>query len=159
MSTLVVVGYDQPDKAEEVRLKLQKLESEHLLDVADLVVAVQDERGKVRLHQSGSLTAGFCGSLTGLIFQNAAAGAASGALTDVGINEHFMKELSATLSPRQFNPVRAVKKSHAGQGQGTGRTEGNRRENLEVAGTGATVAASVLKLGTLNGIERPAVAC
>jgi uncharacterized membrane protein len=99
MSTLVVVGYDQPDKAEEVRLKLQKLESEHLLDVADLVVAVQDERGKVRLHQSGSLTAGFCGSLTGLIFQNAAAGAASGALTDVGINEHFMKELSATLRP------------------------------------------------------------
>jgi uncharacterized membrane protein len=105
MSTLVVVGYDHPDKAEEVRLKLQKLESEHLLDLADLVVAVQDEKGKVRLHQSGNLTAdgvaitGFCGSLTGLIFQNAAAGAASGALTNVGINEHFMKELSATLRP------------------------------------------------------------
>jgi hypothetical protein len=107
----------------------------------------------------GAVSGGFLGSLTGLIFLNAAAGAASGALTDVGINEHFMKELSATLSPRQFNPVRAAKKSHAGQGQGTGRTEGNRRENLEVAGTGATVAASVLKLGTLNGIERPAVAC
>jgi uncharacterized membrane protein len=41
MSTLVVVGYDHPDKAEEVRLKLQKLESEHLLDLADLVVAVR----------------------------------------------------------------------------------------------------------------------
>jgi hypothetical protein len=95
----------------------------------------------------GAVSGGFLGSLTGLIFLNAAAGAASGALTDVGINEHFMKELSATLSPRQFNPVRAAKKSHAGQGQGTGRTEGNRRENLEVAGTGATVAASVLKLG------------
>jgi uncharacterized membrane protein len=105
MSTLVVVGYDHPDKAEEVRLKLQKLESEHLLDLADAVVAVQDEKGKVKLHQSGNLTpdgvasAGFFGSLTGLIFQNAAAGAASGALTDVGINEHFMKELSATLRP------------------------------------------------------------
>jgi uncharacterized membrane protein len=105
MSTLVVVGYDQPDKAEEVRLKLQKLESEHLLDLADAVVAVQDEKGKVKLHQSGNLitdgvaSAGFCGSLTGLIFQNAAAGAASGALTDVGINEHFMKQLSATLKP------------------------------------------------------------
>jgi uncharacterized membrane protein len=105
MSTLVVVGYDQPDRAEEVRLKLQMLESEHLLDLAGLVVAVQDEKGKVRLHPSGSVpadglpSAGFCGSLTGLIFQNAAAGAASGALTDVGINEHFMKELSATLRP------------------------------------------------------------
>jgi uncharacterized membrane protein len=51
------------------------------------------------LTADGLPSAGFCGSLTGLIFQNAAAGATSGALTDVGINEHFMKELSATLRP------------------------------------------------------------
>jgi uncharacterized membrane protein len=31
MSTLVVVGYDDPYKAEEVRLKLRKLQSEHLI--------------------------------------------------------------------------------------------------------------------------------
>jgi uncharacterized membrane protein len=105
MSTLVVVGYDDPYKAEEVRLKLRKLQSEYLLDLADVVVAVKDERGKVKLHQSvnlnadGAISGGFCGSLTGLIFLNASAGAASGALTDVGINDHFMKELSATLSP------------------------------------------------------------
>ena len=86
-------------------LTLRKLESEHLLDLEDLVVAVKDEKGKVKLHQSVNLTTdgpvsvGFWGSLTGLIFLNAAAGAASGALTDVGINEHFMKELSATLRP------------------------------------------------------------
>src|ERR1700674_2956951 len=104
MSTLVVVGYDDPYKAEEVRLKLRKLQSEHLLDLEDAVVAVKDERGKVKLHQAvnltaeGALSGGFCGSLTGLIFLNAAAGAASGALTDVGINDRFMKELSATLS-------------------------------------------------------------
>jgi uncharacterized membrane protein len=104
MSTLVVVGYDDPYKAEEVRLKLRKLQSEHLLDLEDAVVAVKDERGKVKLHQAVNLTAdgavsgGFCGSLTGLIFLNATAGAASGALTDVGINDRFMKELSATLS-------------------------------------------------------------
>jgi len=103
MSTLVVVGYDDPYRAEEVRLKLRKLQSEHLLDLEDAVVAVKDEKGKVKLHQAVNLTAdgavsgGFCGSLTGLIFLNAAAGAASGALTDVGINDHFMKELSATL--------------------------------------------------------------
>src|SRR6202051_1811447 len=104
MSTLVVVGYDEPYKAEEVRLKLRKLQSEHLLDLEDAVVAGKDERGKVKLHQAvnltaeGALSGGFCGSLTGLIFLNAAAGAASGALTDVGINDRFMKELSATLS-------------------------------------------------------------
>jgi uncharacterized membrane protein len=105
MSRLVVVGYDDPYKAEEVRLKLRKLHSEYLLDLEDVVVAVKDEKGKVKLHHSANLTAtgavscGFLGSLAGQIFLNAAAGAASGALTDVGINEHFMKELSATLSP------------------------------------------------------------
>jgi uncharacterized membrane protein len=34
----------------------------------------------------------------GLILLNAAAGAASGAFTDVGVNEHFMKELSALVN-------------------------------------------------------------
>src|SRR5271166_2957020 len=67
----------------------------------------------------GAVSGGFLGSLTGLIFLNAAAGAASGALTDVGINEHFMKELSATLSPGSSTLFRAAKKSHAGQGQGS----------------------------------------
>ena len=120
MSTLVVVGYDDPYKAEEVRLKLRKLQSEYLLDLEDAVVAVKDEKGKVKLHQSVTLTCdgavgcGFLGSLTGLIFLNAASGAASGALTDVGVNEHFMKELSPHAEPRQFNPIRAGKKSHAG---------------------------------------------
>jgi uncharacterized membrane protein len=105
MSTLVVVGYDDPYMAEDIRLKLRKLQSEYLLDLEDAVVAVKDEKGKVKLHQAVNLTAdgavsgGFCGSLTGLICLNAATGAASGALTDVGINDHFMKDLAATLIP------------------------------------------------------------
>src|SRR5260370_27150942 len=106
MSTLVVVGYDDPYKAEDVRFKLRKLQSEYLLDLEDAVVAVKDEKGKIKLHQAvnltvdGAVSSGFLGSLTGLIFLNAAASAAFGALTDVGVNEHFIKELSATLSPR-----------------------------------------------------------
>ena len=49
-----------------------------MLDLEDAVVAVKDEKGKVKLHQSfnltadGALSGGFCGSLTGLIFLNAA---------------------------------------------------------------------------------------
>jgi len=39
MSTLVVVGYDEPFKAEEVRIQLQKLHREYLLDLEDAVVA------------------------------------------------------------------------------------------------------------------------
>jgi uncharacterized membrane protein len=105
MSNLVVVGFNEPHKSDEVCLKLQKLQSEYLLDLEDVVVAVNDEKGKVKLHQAGSLTAdgaicgAFCGSLTGLILLNAAAGAPSGTLTDLGISHHFMKELAATLVP------------------------------------------------------------
>ena len=113
MSTLVVIGYNDPYKAEEVRLTLRKLQKDYLLDLEDAVVAVKDDKGKVKLQQAVNLTAagavsgGFWGSLIGLMFLNpllglamgAAAGAASGALTDVGIDDKFMKELAATMSP------------------------------------------------------------
>jgi uncharacterized membrane protein len=113
MSTLVVIGYDDAYKAEEVRLKLRKLQRDYLLDLEDAVVAVKDADGKIKLHQAVNLTAagaiggGFWGTLIGLIFLNpllgfavgAGAGAISGALTDLGINDQFMKDLAATLTP------------------------------------------------------------
>jgi uncharacterized membrane protein len=108
MSNLVVIAYDDPFKAEEVRTKLRKLQQEYLIDLEDAVVAVKDDQGKVKLGQMYNLTAmgavsgGFWGALIGLIFLNpllglavgAGAGAASGALADVGINDDFMKELA-----------------------------------------------------------------
>jgi len=113
MSNLVVIGYDDPFKAEEVRLKLRKMQKDYLIDLEDAVVAVKNEKGKIKLHQSVNLTAagavggGFWGALIGLIFLypllgaavGAAAGAVSGALSDVGINDKFMKELAATMTP------------------------------------------------------------
>src|SRR6516165_10188880 len=105
MGNLFVVGFDESNQAEEVRLKLQKLEGEGLLDLADVVVAVKDEAGKARLHRAGNLLAegaafhGFCGSLANLIFMNATADVTSGALIDVGITDRFMKELATVLIP------------------------------------------------------------
>ena len=113
MSTLVVIGYDNEFKAEEVRLTLRKLQKEYLIDLEDAVVAVKDAQCKVKLHQAVNLTAagavggGFWGSLIGLIFLNpllgaaigAVAGATSGALTDVVINDKFMKDLAAAMPP------------------------------------------------------------
>src|SRR5262245_58022144 len=98
MSTLVVIGYNDLHQAEEVRLKLWKLQKDYLLDLEDAVVATKDARGKIKLHQAVNLTAagavsgGFWGSLIGLIFLNpllglavgAAAGAGSGAHTALG---------------------------------------------------------------------------
>jgi uncharacterized membrane protein len=113
MSTLVVIGYNDLHQAEEVRLKLWKLQKDYLIDLEDGVVATKDANGKIRLHQAVNLTAtgavsgGFWGTLIGLIFLNpllglavgAAAGAVSGALTDVGIDDNFMKDLAATMQP------------------------------------------------------------
>jgi uncharacterized membrane protein len=105
MGNLFVIGFDEPNQAEEVHFKLQKLQSEGLVDLADVAVAVKDETGKVMLHRPGKLWAegaalqGFCGSLANLIFTNASVGAASGALAHVGITDRFMKELATVLLP------------------------------------------------------------
>jgi uncharacterized membrane protein len=108
MADLVVIEYNDMYTAEEVRLKLKKMQQEYLVDLEDAVVAVKDEKGKVKLNQihhltaKGAVSGGFWGTLIGLIFLNpllgmaagATAGAVSGALTDVGINDKFMKDIS-----------------------------------------------------------------
>ncbi|MDY0042737.1 MAG: DUF1269 domain-containing protein [Desulforhabdus sp.] len=113
MSTLVVIGYDNQYKAEEVRLMLKKMQKDYLIDLEDAVVAVKEENGKVKLHQTynltaaGALSGGFWGTLIGLIFLSpllgmavgATAGAVSGALADVGIDDNFMKELAESMNP------------------------------------------------------------
>jgi uncharacterized membrane protein len=131
MSTLVVIDYESEVKAEEVRLALLKMQKAYLIDIADAVVVVRDDKGKVKLRQLYNLTAagaasgGFWGALIGLIFLNplfgfalgAAAGAISGALRDVGINDGFMKQLGETLKPgtaalcvliRQMTPDKVI---------------------------------------------------
>ena len=116
MSTLVVVGYKTRYKAEEVRLTLRKLERDYLVELEDAVVAVKDAKGQVKLNQSinltatGALSGGFWGTLIGMIFMSpllglalgafgASVGAVSGALSDVGIDDQFMKKLAATMTP------------------------------------------------------------
>ncbi|MBL8797371.1 MAG: DUF1269 domain-containing protein [Planctomycetia bacterium] len=113
MATLVVIGYETDLKAEEVRLSLLKLQKEYLIDLVDAVVVVRDADGKVKLRQlynltaAGAVSGGFWGLLIGMIFMNplfgfalgTAAGAMSGALKDVGIDDDFMKKLGEVLKP------------------------------------------------------------
>lgn len=113
MSTLVVVSYPNLYQAEEVRLQLIKMQKEYLVELEDAAIAVKREDGKVKLHQlfsltgAGAVSGGFWGMLIGLIFLNpllgaavgAGAGAVSGALSDVGVNDKFMKDLAATMQP------------------------------------------------------------
>lgn len=113
MRTLLVVAYPSELQAEQVRLDFLKMQKEYLVDLEDAVVAVRKEDGKVKLRQmynllaGGAVSGGFWGLLVGLLFMNpllgalvgVGAGTAAGALSDVGINDAFMKELAATLTP------------------------------------------------------------
>lgn len=113
MSDLVVIVYPTEAKAEEIRNKLLELQKEYLIELSDAVIAVKQESGRVKLIQlmsttaAGAVSGGFWGLLIGAIFLmpvigatlGAASGALAGALTDVGINDGFMKKLSENLKP------------------------------------------------------------
>jgi uncharacterized membrane protein len=100
-------------KAEEVRQKLLAMQKEYLLELGDAVVAVKDDKGNIKLNQminttaAGAVGGTFWGALIGLIFLmplagaalGAASGAIAGALTDVGIDDKFMKDTAAAIQP------------------------------------------------------------
>lgn len=135
MSDLIVIAFDDPHRAEQVRAELRTLQREQLIDLEDAVVARRKANGDVSLDQThnitaqGAATGGFWGTLIGLIFLSplfglgagVLAGAAAGALTDVGIDDRFMKELSSTLRPgssalfvlvRKATPDRVLENLH-----------------------------------------------
>jgi uncharacterized membrane protein len=111
MSDLVAIVYPTEAKAEEVRQRLLKLQKEYLITISDAVIAVKTESGGIKLNQLvnttavGAMTGSFWGLLIGVLFLNpilgvavgAASGALGGALSDFGINDSFMKELSQNL--------------------------------------------------------------
>ncbi|MEM8570544.1 MAG: DUF1269 domain-containing protein [Pseudomonadota bacterium] len=112
MPDLIAVVFPSEAKAEEVRHEILAMAKEYLIEIGDAVVAVKTENGRVKLNQmlnttaAGAAGGSFWGLLIGFIFMNpllgVAAGAASGALagrlTDVGINDDFMRKLSEEVS-------------------------------------------------------------
>ena len=113
MSDLVAIVYPSEAKAEEVRQRLLKLQKEYLITLNDAVIAVKTQDGAIKLNQLvnttaiGAASGSFWGLLIGVLFLNplvgvavgAASGALGGALSDFGINDSFMKELSSSIQP------------------------------------------------------------
>jgi uncharacterized membrane protein len=111
MSDLLAIEFPTEAKAEEVRAKLLSMQKEYLIELGDAVVALKQPDGTVKLNQlfepvrQGAVSGLFWGSLVGLLFlmplAGAAIGAASGALggklTDLGINDDFMKNAAKTV--------------------------------------------------------------
>ncbi|MGW1406478.1 DUF1269 domain-containing protein [Streptomyces sp. NPDC002403] len=114
MSNLFVIAYDDLATADQVRDKLLSMNREHLVELEDIVVVERREKdGKIKLHQAvnhvgnGAVGGALWGSVIGLLFLvpflgaavGAAAGAVGGAAVDTGVDDNFMKELSANLRP------------------------------------------------------------
>jgi len=113
MSDLIVIGFNDESKADEVIIDLRKLEREYLIELEDAAIVIRDKEGKVKVKQTqeltatGALSGGFWGLLFGFIFLNpilgwvvgTAAGAISGAMTDIGIDDNFIREIGNTIKP------------------------------------------------------------
>src|SRR4051812_23946442 len=113
MSTLIAIAYPDAATAERVRAELIQATKEHLLELEDAVVVEHQPDGKIKLHQAmstagaGAAGGALWGGLIGLLFLaplfgmaiGAASGGLAGKVSDVGVNDKFMKELGAQMPP------------------------------------------------------------
>lgn len=113
MADLIAIEFDEPATAFALRAELVKFQKEYLIEMEDVVVVTREGDGKPHLHQAVNLTAAgatggmMWGALIGLLFMNpllgaavgGGAGALSGWMTDVGINDGTIREMSEGLPP------------------------------------------------------------
>jgi uncharacterized membrane protein len=113
MSELIVVAFKDEFTADEVLLQLQKMQREFLVDLEDAAIVVRREDGNIKIKQAHNLVAAgavggsFWGLLIGLIFLNplagllvgAGVGAITGMLSDIGIDDEFIKDLGNQIQP------------------------------------------------------------
>ncbi|HEY9505397.1 MAG TPA: DUF1269 domain-containing protein [Gemmatimonadales bacterium] len=113
MAELIAVAYPDKNIARDVVQTLSRLQKEHVVELADVVVATKEQDGKVRLVQGrdlvamGALGGALWGGLIGLLFFapllgmvfGMAGGALGGKFSDYGIDDRFMKDLAAQFQP------------------------------------------------------------
>jgi uncharacterized membrane protein len=114
MATLTAWKFPTPEGADSALLKLESLQKQELIQIHDgAVVSWPADKKKPKTRQmhstagAGALGGSFWGLLFGLIFfvpflgmaVGAAAGALGGALTDVGIDDDFIKQVREQVTP------------------------------------------------------------
>ncbi|MEV0069014.1 MULTISPECIES: DUF1269 domain-containing protein [unclassified Amycolatopsis] len=114
MTTLTVWKFDSPDGADNAVDTLRSLAKQELISIHDAAtVSWKPDAKKPKTRQLRNLTAGgamsgmFWGMLFGLIFLmpligaaiGAATGALAGSLTDVGIDDDFIKSVRDKVTP------------------------------------------------------------
>jgi uncharacterized membrane protein len=113
MADLIVLGFPTRERAEAVLEVGKDLQKQELLDLEDAALVWRTADGKIKVQQSyspaaaGAVGGALWGLLFGLLFLvpvfglavGAASGAVAGKLTDLGIDDKFMKDVAATLEP------------------------------------------------------------
>jgi uncharacterized membrane protein len=113
MSSLVVLKFDSEEGARQMRDRLLSLEKQQLIEVQDAAIMSKNAEGKPKLEQlhnlagAGALGGAFWGMLFGLLFFipifglaiGAAAGAIAGSMSDVGIDDKFIKSVGESITP------------------------------------------------------------
>jgi uncharacterized membrane protein len=124
MSDLIAVAYPDESTAREVRDTLVELQRSHSIELEDVVVVTRDGDGKVKLQQATNLTGAgaaggaLWGTLIGMLFLapllgaivGGATGAAAGALSDIGVQDDFLRELGRELEPGAAAVIVLVRK-------------------------------------------------
>lgn len=112
MSEIIAIAYENESQAEKVKIALNKLKKQKLIQLEDCLVVIKNKDGKLDLKQShnlaniGAITGGYLGAVVGTLFLlplfgaavGATAGAYAAARTDMGIKDTFTKELGETLN-------------------------------------------------------------
>lgn len=115
MSELIVLAYKDEATARQAEAELDSLQKQQLITLSDAAMVTRREDGKVKVKQAhslvgaGALGGAFWGMLIGLLFFMPWAGLAIGAITgavagkmsDIGIDDNFIKEVGQTIEPGQ----------------------------------------------------------
>jgi uncharacterized membrane protein len=113
MSDLIVFAFPNEKGASEMDEVINRLKKEQLITLDDAAVVVRKHDGKVKVKQAvdlvgaGTVGGAFWGMLIGLLFWmpglglaiGAITGVISGKLSDYGINDDFINEVSQTIEP------------------------------------------------------------
>jgi uncharacterized membrane protein len=123
-SELIAIAYPDEATAREVRDTLLERQRGHSIYLEDVVVVTRDGDSKFRLHQPtsrprpGRPVARCGGTLIGMLFSapllgtviGAASGAAAGALSDIGIQNDFLRERREKVAPGKAATIVLVRK-------------------------------------------------
>lgn len=113
MSNLFVLKCADEATGENILATLRRLSEQHLITVEDAALVTLKPNGRPKIRQAhdlvgaGALGGAFWGMLVGLLFLmpllgaaiGAGAGAIAGKMSDVGINDDFIRQVGSSIHP------------------------------------------------------------